>query len=172
MYALSVGTIAAAIGMAASFRILQARFFAKAIMPAQSSYVELRSKYGKWTTYLTLLMLLVAAPASFVFWCLLKILARWYAGQLPSADVTFAPAVAVYWVLPAGLLGLVCGGIAAMWTARRLLGERYSEFLAYRSLSNGMDPIDANIAILQVCTIACIGLIFAGLLAFGSTATP
>lgn len=86
-----------------------------------------------------------------------------YATRLPPADITFAPIVQTYWMLPAGLLGVVCGGLATMWIARRHLGRRYSEFLAYWSLSGGVDPIRSNVMDFQVCTIVCIGLIFIGL---------
>jgi len=163
MYALSVGTIAAAIGIAASFKVLNVLFPAKAIMPAQTSFVELKTKYRKWTTCLGLLMLLVAAPLAFGFWYALQGLATWHAAQLPQADVTFAPIAPPYWALPAILLGAVCGGVAAIWAVRRLLGKRYNEFLAYWSLSGRADPIKSNIRVYQVCTIACLGLIVVGL---------
>jgi hypothetical protein len=163
MNALTVGAIACAIGVPASLKLLHLQFPAKAIMPGHSSFAELKSQYKKWTSWLSVLMLAIAAPLTFVFWYLLKNLADWYASRLPLADVTFAPMVPAYWALPAALFAVVCSGMAAMWIVRRLLGQRYGEFLAYWSLSSGMDPISANVVVFQASTIICIGLIFLGL---------
>lgn len=160
MSSLIVGAIIAAIGMLLSRALLQRLFPVKAIMSADSSFVELKSRYQTWTLRLGALMLLIATPLSGVFWLLLKGLASWHAGRLP---ITFVPAVGAYWLLPAFLLGLVGGGVVAMWIAQRLLGDRYSEFLAYCSLSSGINPVRANVLASQACTIVCAGLIFIGL---------
>ena len=166
MNALTLGAIAAAIGMPAGLKFLHWLFPVKAVMPAESSFAELKSQYQKWTSGLAVLMLLVAVPLSLVFWFLLKSLATWHAMWLPPADMTFAPVIEAYWLLPAFLLGLVGGGVAALWIARRLLGKRYGEFLAYWSLSSGVNPVKANVSVFQVCTIICAGLIFIGLRAY------
>jgi hypothetical protein len=160
MSSLTIGAITAAFGMLLSLKLLQRLIPAKAIMSADSSFVELKSRYQKWALRLGVLMLLIATPLSGVLWFLLKGLASWYAGRLPLA---FVPASGAYWLLPAILLGLVGGGVVAMWIAQRLLADRYSEFLAYCSLSSGMNPVRANLLAFQTCTIVCTGLIFIGL---------
>jgi hypothetical protein len=160
MSSLIVGAIVAAIGMLLSRALLQRLFPVKAIMFADSSFAELKSRYQTWALRLGALTLFIATPLSGVFWLLLKSLASWHAGRPP---IIFMPAVGAYWLLPAFLLGLVGGGVVALWIAQRLLGERYSEFLAYCSLSSGVSPVRANVLASQACTLVCAGLIFIGL---------
>ncbi|HXD12557.1 MAG TPA: hypothetical protein VNU65_00150 [Xanthobacteraceae bacterium] len=160
MSSLIVGAIVAAIGMLLSRALLQRLFPVKAIMSADSSFADLKSRYQTWALRLGALTLFIATPLSGVFWLLLKSLASWHAGRPP---IIFVPAVGAYWLLPAFLLGLVGGGVVALWIAQRLLGERYSEFLAYCSLSSGVNPVRANVLASQACTFVCAGLIFIGL---------
>jgi hypothetical protein len=156
----TVGAVVAAIGMLVSLRLLHRLFPVQAIMSADSSFAELKSRYQKWAFRLGALTLLIATPLSAILWFLLKGLASWHAGRVP---ITFAPAFGAYWLLPAILLGLAGGGVMAMWIAQRLLANRYSEFLAYCSLSSGMNPVRANVLAFQTCTIICAGLIVIGL---------
>jgi len=163
MGSLTIGAMAAALGMVLSFKLLHRLFPVKAVMSADSSFAELRSRYEVLTFRLGLLMLLVAVPLSSIFWFLLKGLASWHSGRLWAAEAALTPAGGAYWLMPAFLLGLAGGGVAAMWTAQRLLGARYSEFLAYWSLSSGMNPARANVLAFRACTIICAGLIVIGL---------
>jgi len=159
----TIGAIAAAARMPRSLKLLDRSFSAKAVMPADSSFAELKARYQSCMFRLGVLMLIVALPLSLVFWLVLRPLSAWHGARVSPAETPFALLIEAYWVLPAFLLGLVGGGMAAMWTARRLLGNRYGEFLAYWSLWSGMDPIKANAMAFQVCTLAGAGLIVLGL---------
>jgi hypothetical protein len=163
MSSLIIGSIAAVCGVLLSFRLLDRLLPVKAVMSADTSFAELKSRYQKWTLRLAVLTLAVAVPLSSVFWFLLKGLASWHAGRLWAVEAALPPGVGAYWLVPAFLLGLAGGGVAAMWTAQRLLGGRYSEFLAYWSLSSGLNPARANVLAFQACSIVCAGLIFIGL---------
>ena len=160
---LIIGAIAATCGVMLSFRLFDRLFPVKAVMPADTSFAELKSRYQKWTVRLAVLALIVAVPLSSLFWFLLRGLASWHAGRLWAVEAALPPGVGAYWLIPAFLLGLAGGCVAAMWTAQRLLGGRYSEFLAYWSLSSGINPARANALAFQACNIVCAGLIFIGL---------
>jgi hypothetical protein len=134
--------------------------------PAPSSglpLAELKAKYGKWVNMLGVLMFLTGVLFSIGLWFAMSGLAKWSAHQLPPAVVTFAPITPRYWAVPALLLGLVCGGMAAMWIVRWLLGARYSEFLDYWCQSSGMNSVRANVFVFQVCAALCVGLVSLGL---------
>jgi len=163
MSSLIIGSIAAVCGVLLSFKLLDRLFPVKAVMSADTSFAELKSRYQKWTLRLAVLTLVVAVPLSSVFWFLLKGLASWHAGRLWTVEAALPSGVGAYWLVPAFLLGLAGGGVAAMWTAQRLLGGHYSEFLAYWSLSSGLNPARANVLAFQACSIICAGLIFIGL---------
>jgi hypothetical protein len=160
---LMIGAVAATCGVLLSFRLFDRLFPVKAVMSADSSFAELKSRYQKWTPRLGMLALIVAVPLSSMFWFLLRGLASWHAGRLWAVEAALPRGAGAYWLIPAFLLGLAGGGVAAMWTAQRLLGGRYSEFLAYWSLSSGLNPARANALAFQACNILCAGLIFIGL---------
>lgn len=157
------GAAVALIWLPIMFALLRKLFPAR---PAPSSGVplaELKAKYRKWVSLLGLLMFVTGVPLAVGLWFAMTGLASWCAGQLPSALITFAPVTPRYWAVPALLLGLVCGGIAAMWMVHRLLGARYGEFLDYWCQSSGIDSVKANVLVFQVCGVLCFGLIFLGL---------
>ena len=145
------------------FALLRKLFPAR---PAPSSglpLADLKAKYSKWVSMLGLLMFLTGVLFSVGLWFAMSGLAKWSAYQLPPAIVTFAPITPRYWAVPSLLLGLVCGGMAAMWIVRWRLGARYSEFLDYWYRSSGMDSVRANVLVFQVCAALCVGLISLGL---------
>lgn len=157
------GAAVALIWLPIMFALLRRLFPAR---PAPSSglpVAELKARYGKWVSMLGVLMFLTGVPFAVGLWFAMTGLALWCAHQLPSALVTFAPVTPRYWAVPSLLLGLVCGGIAAMWIVHRLLGARYGEFLDYWCRSSGMDSVKANVLVFQVCGLLCFGLIFLGL---------
>ena len=157
------GAAVALIWLPIMFALLRRLFPAR---PAPSSglpLAELKAKYSKWVSMLGVLMFVTSVPFAIGLWFAMTGLASWCAQQLPSAIITFAPVTPRYWAVPALLLGLVCGGIAAMWIVHRLLGARYSEFLDYWCQSSGMDSVKANVLVFQVCGVLCFGLIFLGL---------
>jgi hypothetical protein len=145
------------------FALLRRLFPAQAAPPSGLPIEELRAKYRKWVNMLGLLMFVAGVPFSIGLWFAMSGLAAWSAHQLPSAIVTFAPITPRYWAVPALLLGLVCGAMAAMWMVRWFLGVRYGEFLDYWCQSSGMNSVRANVFVFQVCAALCVGLLSLGL---------
>ena len=145
------------------FALLRKLFPAQAAPPSGLPPEELKAKYSKWVSMLGVLMFLTGVLFSIGLWFAMSALANWSAQQLPSAQVTFAPITPRYWAVPALLLGLVCGGMAAMWIVRWVLGARYGEFLDYWCRSSGMNSVRANVFVFQVCAALCVGLISLGL---------
>jgi hypothetical protein len=145
------------------FALLRRLFPAQAAPPSGLPPEELKAKYRKWVSMLGVLMFLTGVLFSIGLWFAMSALANWSAQQLPSALVTFAPITPRYWAVPALLLGLVCGGMAAMWIVRWLLGVRFGEFLDYWCQSSGMNSVRANVFVFQVCAALCVGLISLGL---------
>jgi hypothetical protein len=145
------------------YALLRKLFPAKAVPSSGLTLAELKAKYRKWVNALGLLMFLTGVLFSIGLWFAMGGLARWSAHQLPPAVVTFAPITPRYWAVPALLLGLACGGMAAMWIVRRLLGARYSEFLDYWCQSSGLNSVRANVFVFEVCAALCVGLISLGL---------
>jgi hypothetical protein len=157
------GAAVALIWLPIMFALLRKLFPAK---PAPSSglpLAELKAKYRKWVNLLGLLMFLTGVLFSVGLWFAISGLGSWSAHQLPPALVTFAPITPRYWAVPALLLGLVCGGMAAMWIVRWLLGSHYGEFLDYWCQSSGMNSVRANVFVFQVSAALCVGLISLGL---------
>lgn len=145
------------------FGLLRRLFPAQAVPASGLPPAELKAKYHKWVNALGLLMFVAGVLFSIGLWFAMSGLARWSAHQLPAAIVTFAPITPRYWAVPALLLGLVCGGMAAMWIVRRLLGARYSEFIDYWCQSSGMNSVRANVFVFQVSAALCVVLISLGL---------
>lgn len=145
------------------FALLRKLFPAQAVAPSGLPPAELKAKYRKWVNMLGLLMFFTGVAFSIGLWFAMSGLAKWSAHQLPPAVVTFAPITPRYWAVPALLLGLVCGGMAAIWIVRRLLGVRYREFLDYWCQSSGMNSVRANVFVFQVCAALCVGLVSLGL---------
>jgi hypothetical protein len=157
------GAAVALIWLPIMFALLRRLFPA---WPAPSSglpLAELKAKYSKWVSMLGVLMFVTGVLFSVGLWFAMGALARWSAHQLPSALVTFAPITPRYWAVPALLLGLVCGGMAAMWIVRQLLGARYGEFLDYWCQSSGMNSVRANVFVFEVCAALCVILVSLGL---------
>jgi hypothetical protein len=157
------GAAVALIWLPIMFSLLRKLFPARAAPSSGLPLAELKVKYSKWVSMLGVLMFVTGVPFAVGLWFAMSSLASWCAHQLPSAIVTFAPVTPRYWAVPALLLGLVCGGIAAMWVVHRLLGARYNEFLDYWCQSSGMNSVKANVLVFQVCGVLCFGLIFLGL---------
>ncbi len=145
------------------FALLRRLFPARPAPSSGMPLTELKAKYRKWINMLGLLMFLTGVLFSVGLWFAMSGLADWSAHQLPPAVVTFAPVTPRYWAVPALLLGLVCGGMAAIWLVRGLLGARYGEFLDYWCQSSGMNSVRANVFVFQVCAALCVGLISLGL---------
>jgi hypothetical protein len=145
------------------YSLLRKLFPAQAVPPSGLPPEELKAKYHKWVNMLGVLMFFTGVLFSIGLWFAMSALAKWSAHQLPSAIITFAPITPRYWAVPSLLLGLVCGGMAAMWIVRRLLGARYGEFLDYWCQSSGMNSVRANVFVFQVCAALCVGLISVGL---------
>jgi len=145
------------------YSLLRKLFPAQAAPPSGLPPEELKAKYRKWVNMLGVLMFLTGVLLSIGLWFAMSALAKWSAQQLPSAVVTFAPITPRYWAVPALLLGLVCGGMAAMWIVRSVLGARYGEFLDYWCQSSGMNSVRANVFVFQVSAALCVGLVSLGL---------
>ena len=145
------------------FALLRRLFPARPVPSSGLTLAELKARYRKWVSMLGVLMFVTGVLFSVGLWFAMGALASWSAHQLPSALVTFAPITPRYWAVPALLLGLVCGGMAAMWIVRRLLGGRYGEFLDYWCQSSGMNSVRANVFVFEVCAALCVVLISLGL---------
>ena len=145
------------------YSLLRKLFPAKAAPPSGLPPEELKAKYRRWVSMLGVLMFLTGVLFSIALWFAMSALADWSARQLPSAIITFAPITPRYWAVPALLLGLVCGGMAAMWIVHWVLGRRYGEFLDYWCQSSGINSVRANVFVFQVCAALCVGLISLGL---------
>jgi hypothetical protein len=145
------------------FALLRKLFPVRAAPSSGLPFADLKAKYRRWVNMLGLLMFVTGGLFAIGLWFVMSALASWSAHQLPSAIVTFAPITPRYWAVPSLILGLVCGGMAAMWIVHRLLGARYSEFLDYWCQSSGMNSVRANVFVFQLSAALCVVLISLGL---------
>ncbi len=158
-----IAATSVAVAIPLAMRLLAKLFPAKPTAAAAPSFDALAAKYRRWDGILAVMILAVAAPASFVLYRLLVWIANWCAGLLPRADMVLAPITPAYWFLPALMLGLLCGIVVALGIVRRLLGERNSEYEAYWARASKMDSVKANRVVMEVCAGLCAMLIFLGL---------
>lgn len=158
------GIVLAAVS--ASIGIQITLFFLVKLFPASPSAVtalsmpELKAKYQKWLGIMGVLIFVITPPLAYFFYLALNALAAWSATFLPPAEVTFAPMPAGYWGLPAIMLGLAGSGFVLLPLYKWILGSRYPEFLAFWSRDSKMDPIKANLFVLNiVVALALMGVV-------------
>jgi hypothetical protein len=163
MSAAGISAMAAGIAIPISLRLLSKLFPSALPPPVAMPFDALKAKYRPWLSTMAVVMIVVTVPLCPGFYFVFSRLASWCAGLLPAADITFAPIVWSYWLVPAFLLALTCSGFAAMAYVRWRLGERYGEFLTFWSQSSRMNPIRANKAVLGSCACLCACLVFLGL---------
>lgn len=127
------------------------------------SFPELKAKYKKWLGIMGVLIFVITAPLTLLVYPALQALAAWCATFLPPAEVNFAPIVPSYWLLPAMMLGFACSGVIMMPLFKLMLGPRYPEILAFWSRDSKIDPIKANMVVLNVVIALTLMVVVLGL---------
>ncbi len=159
----TVGAMAAAVGVPITMRAL-ARLFPARPAPRETALTldELRARYQGWELGLGFGALVGAIPFAFLFWLVLCALAAAHAKLLPPAELVWS-AAPFLWSIPAMFLGLVVMFPVGGLLARRLLRDRYDEYLAYQQLKSGMDAAKVARILGTVVSLAAAVFVFLGL---------
>lgn len=158
----STGAIAAAIAVPLTMRALARLFPAKTTPAVGISPEDLLARYRKWELGFALAMLVVVVPVGFLLWFGLRALGSAHASLLPSAEIQWVTG-RYYWAIPALFLAITLMLPLFTWVARRLLGERYAEYMAYQQLRSGMDVVRVANMLCTSVAIASAVFIFLGL---------
>jgi hypothetical protein len=133
-----VGALAASIAVPVAFAILRRFFPLPRGLETDRSLADLRQEYGRFEL-LSLPLLLALAPAATYLWWRLFLALATDSGFSHAAGVHALRPPRIAWLLPALLLGILSAGPAIEAILRRLLGERWREYVAYTNLRHGFD---------------------------------
>jgi hypothetical protein len=133
-----IGALAASIGVPIAFLVLRRLFPVPRGAQVDRSLEDLRKEYGRWELLTLPLYLAIAAVASYLWWKLFLGLAAETGFAYDGAVFALRP-VRIAWLLPAMFLGMLSAGPAVNAVLRRLLKDRYHEYLAYQNLRYGFD---------------------------------
>ncbi len=156
-----LGAAAAAVGVPLVLALF-ARLFPTKPSPASGRSAEyLTKEYAKWERRAGFLYLAIAVPLGLLWWVLLIHLGSWVDRRLPEAEYTMTVG-GLYWMLPAMALALVSAARPADLLLRRVLGDRYAEFMEYQTVKYRFDAARVNRLVFGGCALGCAVFIFLG----------
>jgi hypothetical protein len=133
-----IGALAAAICVPITLLALRRLFPVPRGTQVDRSLSDLRKEYRRWELLTLPLYLAIAAIASYLWWKLFLGLATETGFAYDGAVFALRPA-RIAWLLPAMFLGMLSAGPAVNAVLRRLLKNRYYEYVAYQNLRYGFD---------------------------------
>lgn len=133
-----IGALAASIGVPIAFLVLRRLFPVPPGAQVDRSLEDLRKEYGRWELLTLPLFLGIAPVASYLWWKLFLGLEAETGFAYDGAVFALRPAP-IAWLIPAMFLGMLSAGPAVDAVLRRLLKDRYREYVAYQNLRHGFD---------------------------------
>jgi MFS family permease len=150
MNSAAAGAIAAAIVVPIAMALLARRFPPTIAIRPETSLEALKPKFSKWETGLTVLYMALWVPVTGAIWLPLQAASGFVAQLLGPADFRITPGP-IFWFIPAFFLALAVAALPATRIAKRLLGERFTEYETYLQLKHKMDFARVN-------RLACIAI--------------
>ncbi len=158
----AAGAAAAAVAVLLVMAALARLFPARPAPDFTSSLEQLQARYRRWELGLGFAAIAVCVPTGFGLWFALRGMTAAHAALAAPAEIAWVAGPA-YWGVPAIMLAITLMMPFSDWAARRLLRERYAEYLAYLQLKTKMDISRVARLLVGGITAGCAVFIFLGL---------